>query len=68
LKAENPDAYATPPRATDEDEDAATLGGASDAAANEPAAGTADEPASAPDASSVDGLDGAGTAAEENEN
>ena len=25
LKAENPDAYATPPRATDEDEDAATL-------------------------------------------
>jgi len=49
LKEENPEAYATPPRASDEDEDAANVDGASDAPAREPEPGTADAPASSPE-------------------
>jgi large subunit ribosomal protein L5 len=40
LKEENPEAYAPPPRPTDEDQDAATLDGASDAPTTEPEPGT----------------------------
>ena len=49
LKEENPEAYATPPRASDEDEDAANVDGAPDAPASEPVPGTADAPASSPE-------------------
>src|SRR3954449_11588727 len=49
LKEENPEAYATPPRPTDEDEDAANLDGSPAEPPAEPVPGTADEPASSPE-------------------